>query len=194
LSNGYQQSSTSFSVASAGNISSMGVQRIASQMIPTPGFSVSSSHSHMNIDSNTNGGAFSSVESTMVPLSQLQQQKQHVGGQNSHVLQNLNSQMGFGTRSGLLQKPFTNSNGAISSGSGLIGNNIQLANEPGTSSDSYASAYANSPKHLHQHFDQNQKPVVQGNIFLTPFNFILSRNDSKTFTCNPAPVLSLITF
>ncbi|XP_052724001.1 histone acetyltransferase HAC1 isoform X2 [Vigna angularis] len=162
LSNGYQQSSTSFSVASGSNISSMGVQRMASQMIPTPGFSVSSSHSHMNIDSNTNGGAFSSVDSTMVPLSQLQQQKQIVGGQNSHALQNLNSQMGIGMRSGLLQKPFTNSNGAINSGSGLIGNNIQVANEPGTSSDSYPSTYANSPKHLHQHFDQSQKPVVQG--------------------------------
>ncbi|KAL2624520.1 hypothetical protein AAZV13_07G000200 [Glycine max] len=163
LSNGYQQSSTSFSAASGGNISSMGVQRIASQMIPTPGFTVSSNHSHMNIDSNnTNGGAFSSVESTMVPLSQLQQQKQHVGGQNSHVLQNLSGQMGSGMRSGLLQKPFANSNGAISSGSGLIGNNIQLTNEPGTSSDSYASTYANSPKHLQQPFDQKQKPVVQG--------------------------------
>ncbi|TKY47961.1 Histone acetyltransferase HAC12 [Spatholobus suberectus] len=161
LSNGYQQSSTSFSVASGGNISSMGVQRIASQMIPTPGFTVSSNHSHMNIDSNTSGGAFSSVESTMVPQSQLQQQKQHVGGQNSHVLQNLTSQMSSGMRSGLLQKPFTNSNGAINSGSGLLGNNIQLANEPGPS-DSYASTYANSPKHLQQHFDQNQKPVVQG--------------------------------
>ncbi|KAG4399418.1 hypothetical protein AAZX31_08G222900 [Glycine max] len=163
LSNGYQQSSTSFSVASGGSISSMGLQRIASQMIPTPGFTVSSNHSHMNIDSNnTNGGAFSSVESTMVPLSQLQQQKQHVGGQNSHILQNLSGQMGSGMRSGLLQKPFTNSNGAINCGSGMIGNNMQLANEPGTSSDSYASTYANSPKHLQQHFDQNQKPVVQG--------------------------------
>jgi len=102
--------------------------------------------------------------------------------------------MGIGMRSGLLKKPFSNSNGAINSGSGLIGNNIQLANEPGTSSDSYASTYANSPKHLHQHFDQNQKPAVQGNIFLTPFSFILSRNEPKTFTCNPTPVLSFITF
>lgn len=64
-------------------------------------------------------------------------------------------------RSGLLQKQFTNSNGAINSGLGLIGNNVQLANEPGTS-DGYASTYANSPKHIHHHFDQNQKPVVQG--------------------------------
>ncbi|KAL2321413.1 hypothetical protein Fmac_025792 [Flemingia macrophylla] len=161
LSNGYQQSSTSFSVASGGNLSSMGVQRMASQMIPTPGYTVSSNHSHMNIDSNTSGGAFSSVESTMVPQSQLQQQKQHVGGQNSHVLHNFSNQMGSGMRSGLLQKPFTNPNGALNSGSGLIGNNIQRANEPGTS-DNYASTYANSPKHLQQHFDQNQKPVVQG--------------------------------
>lgn len=140
----------------------MGVQRIASQMIPTPGFTVSSNHSHMNIDSNTNGGAFSGLESTMVPQSQLQQQKQHVGGQNSHVLHSLSSQMGSGMRSGLLQKPFTNSNGTINNGSGLIGNNIQLANEPCTS-DSYASTYTHSPKHLQQHFD-HQKPVVQGNI------------------------------
>jgi len=160
-------------------------------MIPTPGFSVSSSHSHMNIDSNTNGGAFSSVESTMVPLSQLQQQKQIVGGQNSHVLQNLNSQMGIGMRSGLLQKPFTNSNGAINSGSGLIGNNIQVANEPGTSSDSYASTYANSPKQLHQHFDQSQKPVVQGNIFLTSFDFLLSWNEPRTLTCDPGTCIKL---
>lgn len=141
-------------------MSSMGVQRIASQMIPTPGFTVSSNHSHVNIDSSTNGSAFSSVESTMVSQSQLQQQKQHVGGQ-SHVLQNLGSQMSSGMRSGLLQKPFAN--GAINSGLGLIGNNIQLANEPGTS-DGYASTYSNSPKHLQQHFDQNQKPVVQGNL------------------------------
>ncbi|KAL9331643.1 hypothetical protein ACSQ67_001253 [Phaseolus vulgaris] len=71
---------------------------------------------------------------------------------------NLNSQMGIGVRSGLLQKPITNSNGAINSGYGLIGNNIQLANEPDTSF-SYASTYANSRKHLHRHFDQNQKQV-----------------------------------
>ncbi|XP_061361348.1 histone acetyltransferase HAC1-like isoform X2 [Gastrolobium bilobum] len=160
LSNGYQQSSTSFSVGSGGNMSSMGVQRIASQMIPTPGFTVSSNHSHMNIDSTTTVNAFSSVESTMVSQSQLQQQKLHVGGQNSHVLQNLSSQMGSAMRSGLLQKSFANSNGAINSGLGLIGNNI-LVNETGTS-DSYASTYANSPKHIQQHFDQNQKPIVQG--------------------------------
>lgn len=150
-------------------MSSIGVQRIGSQMIPTPGFNVSSNHSHMNIDSSTNSSAFSGVDSTMVSQPQLQQQKQHVGGQNIHVLQNLSSQMSSGMRSGLLQKSFANSNGAMNSGLSLIGNNV--ANEPGTS-EGYTSTYANSPKHLQQHFDQNQQPVVHG-ILLTPFSFIL---------------------
>lgn len=146
-------------------MSSMGVPRISSQMIPTPGFTVNSNHSHLNIDSSTNGSVFSSAESTMVTQSQLQQQKQNVGDQ-SHLLQNLGSQMSSGMRSGLLQKPFTNSNGTINNGLGLIGNNIQHANEAGTS-DGYASTYVNSPKHTHQHFDQNQKTVVQGNLSIS---------------------------
>lgn len=99
----------------------------------------------MNVDSSSNGNIFSSAESTMVSQSQLLQQKQHVGDQ-SHVLSNLGSQMNNGMRSGLLQKQVTNSNGAINSGLGLIGNNVQLANEPDIS-DGYASTYANSPKH-----------------------------------------------
>ncbi|MCH82710.1 histone acetyltransferase HAC1-like, partial [Trifolium medium] len=82
-----------------GNMSSMGVPRISSQMIPTPGFTVNSNHSHMNIDSSTNGSVFSSADSTMVPQSQLEQQKQHIGDQ-SHVLPNLGSQMSSGMRSG----------------------------------------------------------------------------------------------
>ncbi|CAI8601495.1 unnamed protein product [Vicia faba] len=99
LSNGYQQSSTNFSVGSGGNMSSMGVPRISSQMIPTPGFTVNNNHSHMNVDSSSNGNIFSSAESTMVSQSQLLQQKQHVGDQ-SHVLSNLGSQMSSGMKSG----------------------------------------------------------------------------------------------
>lgn len=183
LSNGYQQSSTSFSAGSVGNMSSMSVPRTSSQMIPTPGYTANSNHSHMNVDSSTNGNVFSSAESTMVPLSQLQQQKQHVGDQ-SQVLPNIGSQMSSGMRSGLLHKQFTNSNGAVNSGLGLIGNNIQLPNEPVTS-DGYASTYANSPKHIHQHFDQNQKPVMQGDGYglnnVDPFasgNFYASATSS----------------
>ncbi|XP_019426549.1 PREDICTED: histone acetyltransferase HAC1-like isoform X2 [Lupinus angustifolius] len=159
LSNGYQQSSASFSIGSGTNMSSIGVQRTGSQMIPTPRFNVSSNHSNMTMDSSTNSSAFSGVDSMMVPQPQLQQQMQHISGQNSHVLQNLGRQMGNGVRSGLLQKSFANSNGAINGGLGLIGNNT--ANEPSTS-DGYASTYANSPKHLQQHFDQNQQTVVHG--------------------------------
>lgn len=144
-------------------MSSNGVPGISSQMIPTPGFTVSSNHSHMNIDidSYTNGNVFSSAESTMVSQSQLQQQK-HVGDQ-SPVLQNLDSQMSGGMRPGLLQKPFANSNSAINTGLGLIGNDNQVANESGTS-EGHVSSYANSPNHLQQYFDRNQKPVVQGNL------------------------------
>ena len=50
LSNGYQQSPANFSISSGGNMSSMGVQRMESQMIPTPGFS-NNNQSYMNVNS-----------------------------------------------------------------------------------------------------------------------------------------------
>ncbi|KAI5428545.1 hypothetical protein KIW84_033508 [Lathyrus oleraceus] len=125
------------------------------------------------IDGTSELSAEKPAESTTVSQSQLLQQKHHVGDQ-SHVLSNLGSQMSSGMRPGLLQKQVTNSNGDINSGLGLIGNNVQLANEPGIS-DGYASTYANSPKHIHQHFDQNQKPIVQGDRYgmnnVDPFFF-----------------------
>ncbi|KAK4269630.1 hypothetical protein QN277_022761 [Acacia crassicarpa] len=160
LANGYQQSSTGFSIGSGGNMSSMGVQRIASQMIPSPGFA-GSNHSYMNIESSNNSSVFSNVDSSMVSQSQ---QKQHVGGQKNNVIQNLDSQMGSGMRPGLQQKAFAYSNGVISSGLGLIGNNMQASNESGIT-DGYAATYGNSPKQLQQRFDQNQQPSVQGNFY-----------------------------
>ncbi|KAJ1377629.1 histone acetyltransferase HAC1-like isoform X2, partial [Sesbania bispinosa] len=161
LSNGYQQSSTNFSIGSGGNMSSVGVQRNSSQMIPTPGFSVSNNHSYMNVGPSTNSSVFSGVDSTLVSQSQSQQQHQklQVSGHTNHVLHNLGNQMGSGMRSGLLQKSFAHPNGSMNSGLGLIGNNIQHANEPG--SDDFPSTYTNSPKHLQQHFDQNQQPIAQ---------------------------------
>ncbi|XP_061368986.1 histone acetyltransferase HAC1-like isoform X2 [Gastrolobium bilobum] len=144
-----------------GNMSSVGVQRIAGQMIPTPGFSVSNNHSFINVDPSTHSSVFTGVDSTMASQLQSQsQQKLHVSGHNNSVLHNVGSQMGSGTRSSLLQKSFVCPNGSIDNGLGLIGNNMQLANE--LSTDDYASTYTNSPKHLLQHFDQNQQPVVQG--------------------------------
>ncbi|CBI18356.3 unnamed protein product, partial [Vitis vinifera] len=161
LCNGYQQSTSSFSIGSGGNsmMSSMSGQRITSQMIPTPGFNSNNNQSYMNSESSNNGGGFSSVESTMV--SQPQQQKQHVGGQNIRILHNLGSQRGSGIRSGLQQKTYGFSNGALNGG--FIGNNMQLVNGPSTS-DGYLSGtlYGDSSKPLQQQFDQHQRPLIQG--------------------------------
>lgn len=170
LSNGYQQSPANFSLSSGGNLSSMGAQTITSQMIPTPGFNSnnnngnnSNSQSYMSMESSNNGGGFSNVESAMV--SQPLQQKQHHGGQNSRILHSLGSQMGSGIRSGLQQKAYGFTNGALNGGGlGLMGNNLQLVNERGTA-EGYlpATSYTNSPKPFQPHFDQHQQSIMQGN-------------------------------
>ncbi|XP_012087278.1 histone acetyltransferase HAC1 isoform X2 [Jatropha curcas] len=166
LSNGYQQAPAHFSISSGGNMSSMGGQRMTSQMIPTPGFNNSSNNSsnnqsYVSMESSSNVGGYSTVESTMA--SQAQQQKQFVGGQNSRILQNLGSQMGSNIRSGLQQKSYGFTNGALNGGMGMIGNNLQLVNEP-CASDGYMSTtpYASSPKPLQQHFDQQQRQIMHG--------------------------------
>nr|DAD46362.1 TPA_asm: hypothetical protein HUJ06_004592 [Nelumbo nucifera] len=144
LPNGYQQSSANVPIGSGGNnmISSMGVQRIASQMIPTPG--LVSNQSNMNSESCNNVGGFSSVEATIVSQ-QHQQPKQYIGGQNRSVLHNFGGQMSTNMRSSLQPKPssYPFSNGALNGGMGLVGNNIQLINGP-AASEGYltASSYA----------------------------------------------------
>ncbi|XP_043708765.1 histone acetyltransferase HAC1-like isoform X2 [Telopea speciosissima] len=162
LSNGYQQSPANISICSGGNnmMSSMGVQRIASQMIPTPG--LINTQSSMNSESSNNGIGFSSIESTM--MSQPLQQKQYIGGQNSRILHSLGSQIGINMRSGLPQKPssYGFSNGAPNGGLGLMGNNMQLLNGPAASEGfPVASPYGSSPKPLNQHFDpQRQQQLM----------------------------------
>ncbi|KAM2268264.1 hypothetical protein ACFX1S_046407 [Malus domestica] len=163
MSNGYQQSPASFSIGTGGNMSSMGVQRMASQMIPTPGFSSSNNQSYMNSDSSNNGGGFSSVDSSMV--TQPQQQKQHIGGQNSRILHSLGSQMNSGIRSGMQQKSYGLPNGALNGGLGF-GNSLPVVNDSGTSEGYLTSTpHANSSKPLQQHFDQHQRPVMQGDSY-----------------------------
>ncbi|KAJ6722201.1 HISTONE ACETYLTRANSFERASE HAC12 [Salix koriyanagi] len=164
LSNGYQQSPANFSISSGGNMSSMGVQRTESQMIPTPGFinNNNNNQSYMNVESSANSGGFSTADSAMV--SQTQQPKQYIGGQNSRILQNLGSQMGSSNiRSGMQQKSYGFANGPLNGGIGMPGNNLQLVNEPGTS-DGYMTStlYANSPKPLQQQLDQHQRQLMQG--------------------------------
>ncbi|GMN48158.1 hypothetical protein TIFTF001_017334 [Ficus carica] len=161
VSNGYQQSSANFSVGPGGNMSSMNVQRVTSQMIPTPGFSNNTNQSYMNPESSSNGGGFSTAESTMV--SQPQQQKQQIGSQNSRILQNIGVQLGSGIRSNLQQKPYGFSNGALNGGLGLMANNIPLVNEHGASEGYMTStSFVNSPKPLQHQFDQHPRPVIQG--------------------------------
>ncbi|XP_058180697.1 histone acetyltransferase HAC1-like isoform X1 [Rhododendron vialii] len=158
MSKGYQHSRASFSMNSGGNsgVSSTGVQRMTSQMIPTPGFNANNNPPYMNMESSNNTGAFSTVESTMAshPL----EQKQHAGGQNNRILHNLGSHMSGGLRSGLQQKSNEFPNGSL----GMMRSSSQLLNCPGTS-EGYLTAtpYGSSPKPLH-HYDQHQRPLMQG--------------------------------
>ncbi|PIN09129.1 Histone acetyltransferase [Handroanthus impetiginosus] len=168
LASGYQQSSSTFSVNSGGNnmVTSMGIQRMTSQMIPTPGFNNSNNNdvnnnannqSFMNMETSNNAGAFPAVESSIV--SQPMQQRQHVGGQNSRILHNIGGHMGGGIRSTLQQKSYGLSNGPLNGGLGMMGTNRSMINGPGTN-ESYLSGtmFGNSSKPLHQHFDQHQRP------------------------------------
>ncbi|KAK6142414.1 hypothetical protein DH2020_022762 [Rehmannia glutinosa] len=174
--NGYQLSSA-FSVNSGGNntVTSLGVQRMTSQMIPTPGFNNSNNNevnnnannqSFMNMESSNNNGAYPVAEPSIV--SQPMQQKQRVGGQNSRILHNIGGHMGGGVRSTMQQKSYGLSNGPLNGGLGMMGNNMSMMNGPGTT-EGYLSGtiYGNSTKPLHQHFDQHQRPVMQGTVVLS---------------------------
>ncbi|KAL7605928.1 hypothetical protein Lser_V15G19140 [Lactuca serriola] len=154
LMNGYQQSTSKFS---SGNslISSMGAQRMGSQMMPTPGFNNSnaaSNQSYMNTDMSNNVVGLSTIDSTMV--SQPMNQKHQVGGQNSRILHSLGSHMGGGIRSSLQQKAYGFSNGSINNGLGMMANNSPMMNGSGTS-ESYVtpSHYGNMNVHQ-QHMSQ----------------------------------------
>ncbi|KAL7102459.1 hypothetical protein ACP275_08G122300 [Erythranthe tilingii] len=164
----YQQPSSSFPVNSGGDnmVTSMGVQRITSQMIPTPGFNSSNNHdvhsnannkSFVDVELSNNAGAFPAVESSIV--SQPMQQKQRVGGQNSRIMHNT----GGGIRSTLQQKSNGLSNGPINGGLARTGNNMSIMNASGTTEGYFSgTVYGNSTRPLHQHFDQHQRPVMQG--------------------------------
>lgn len=156
LSNGYQQSPSSFSM-NAGNNNVMAGQRISSQMIPTPGFSSNNNPTLMNVDGSSSGGVLSGIDSTSV--SQQVHQK-HIG-QNSRMLQNLGSAMSTGMKT-LMQQKFQN--GSFNSG---FGNNLQTVNGSG-SSDGYltASSFAAASRPLQQSLDPHQRSSVQGTVLL----------------------------
>ncbi|MBA0867782.1 hypothetical protein Goshw_003907 [Gossypium schwendimanii] len=161
--NGYQRSAANYRIASGG-MSSIGVQRMTSQMIPTPGFSSYSNNSSVNNQSSNNVAGLSTVESKVV--SQAQQLKQQVGGQNSHILHTVGSQMDTGIRSGLQQKTFGFPNGSLNGASGMMGNNLQIFNEPGTSGGYQSTTpFSNLPKPLQGHSDQHQQPLMQADTY-----------------------------
>ncbi|KAL0307146.1 UNVERIFIED_CONTAM: hypothetical protein Sradi_6131900 [Sesamum radiatum] len=171
LAGGYQQSSPAFSVNTGGTntMTSTGVHRITSQMIPTPGVNNSnnndinsnaSNDTLMNMESSNSVGVSPAVESTNA--SQPMLQKQHAGGQNSRILHNIGGHMGGGIRSTLQQKSFGLSSGPLTGGLGMTGKNISAMNPGTTEGHLTGNIYGNSTKSLHQHFDQHQQPVMQG--------------------------------
>ncbi|XP_042009442.1 histone acetyltransferase HAC1-like [Salvia splendens] len=175
LAGGYQQSPNTFLVNPGGNnmMTSMGSQRMASQMIPTPGISNSNTSDMITNTSNNNSmkiepsdvGACPDVDSTTA--SQPMLQKQHVGGQNSRVLHNIGGQIDSGGSSTLQQKSFGINHGSLSGGFGIMGKNMSVMNSSGTT-EGYLSGtiYGNSTKPLSQHLDQhNQRPVTQGDAY-----------------------------
>ncbi|KAG8387066.1 hypothetical protein BUALT_Bualt03G0214700 [Buddleja alternifolia] len=164
LSTGYQQSSPSFSVNPGGNntATSMGVHRMTSQMIPTPGIN-NSNNNDINRNANNrmlmNGEA--SSESTLVSQPML---KPHVGGQNSRILRNI----GGGMRPTLQQTSYGSSSGPLSGGLGMMRNNMPMNNGPGTTEGHVTgTVHGNSTKPSNQHFDQHQQPVIQGDGYGT---------------------------
>ncbi|KAL8474236.1 hypothetical protein ACS0TY_030894 [Phlomoides rotata] len=173
LAGGYQQSSNAFMVNTGGmNMgTSMGAQRMTSQMIPTPGISNSNnnndinnanSNNLMNVELSNGVGACPDVKPTTA--SQPLLQKQHLGGQSAHILHNIGGHMGGGIRSALQQKSFGISSGPLNGGLGMMGKNMPVVNGPGTTEGhSTGTIYGNPTKSLSQHFDQHhQRPVTQG--------------------------------
>ncbi|CAH8381259.1 unnamed protein product [Eruca vesicaria subsp. sativa] len=107
ISTGYQHSSRNFSLGSGGNVASLGSQRSTAQMIPTPGFVYNGT--------NNNSDGFS-AETTMVPWSQQQQQREDTGGQNSQMFSN---QMNAGRRLDMQPKPAGVSINSVDDGIGV---------------------------------------------------------------------------
>ncbi|KAJ6826377.1 histone acetyltransferase HAC1-like isoform X2 [Iris pallida] len=160
ISNGYQNQKSLVNVAhSAGGnnmMPSIGISRHSSHMIPTPGLNNSQP---MTINSEySNGGGFSSMDSSLVP--QQSQQKVYVGNQNTRMLHGLGGQM-LGVRSNMQHRP--SGYGLPSGGSGLVGSNMHEVNGLETP-DSYAGAasYGGSSRPIQQHYDRQHHRAIPG--------------------------------
>lgn len=158
-------------------VSSVGVQKFTSQMIPTPGFNNHNPNNDgfsnkainpcpMNLESSENVSMFPTVE-TFSTASQPTQQKPQFGGQNCRISHEIGDQMGSGIRSTFEQRSNGLSNGPVSGGMGIMANNISQINSVGTS-DCYLTD--NSAQPLHEHFDQHHHPIMQGAVALSSLN------------------------
>ncbi|CAH1454279.1 unnamed protein product [Lactuca virosa] len=160
-----------------------------SQMMPTPGFN--------NTNNTTNNvSMLSNVDSTMV--SQPQQQKQQVGGQNSRILHSLGSHMGGGIRSTLNQKTYGFQNGSLNSNNlGMMGKSQQMVNSLGTS-EGFLTDYGNAPKPVPvpQYFDQHQGQMVNdgsGNFYVpaTSASSMMNMNTNTNTNTNTVNLSAL---
>ncbi|GFP90889.1 histone acetyltransferase hac1 [Phtheirospermum japonicum] len=169
LAGGYQQSSSAFLGNNGGNrmMSSMGSQRMTTQMIPTPGINNSNSN---DVNTNANNQTFIKVEPAVesTSASQPMMQKQNVGGQNSRILHNIGGHMSGGIRSTMQQKSLGLSNRSVNGGLGMMAKNTTVMHGPGTTEGHLTgTASGNSTKPSQQQFDQYQRPVKQGDGYGT---------------------------
>ncbi|KZV31375.1 hypothetical protein F511_05479 [Dorcoceras hygrometricum] len=167
----YQQSS-SFSINSGGAnmVSSVGVRKIRSQMIPTPGFlnptndgldDEAINHCPLNLESSSNVSMFPTVKSSIA--SQPMRQKPQVGCQNNRISRTIGDQMGSGIKSTFKQISNGISNGGLSEGMGTMENNISMITGAGTSEHYLTgTAYDNYSQPSHEHFDQQHYTIMQG--------------------------------
>ncbi|KAG9141278.1 hypothetical protein Leryth_001754 [Lithospermum erythrorhizon] len=161
FSNGHQNLSSSFGSGAVGNNMGAGVERMSTQMIPTPGFSNTNNTNMENSNINNqsyqsnNAGVFSSAESSMLSLPL--QQKPLASTHNGHILHNLATHMGGGIRSSLAQTSYGMLNGNFNGGVGMLGNDLHIVNGRGAS-EGYmqATIYGSSHKQL----DQHQQPLL----------------------------------
>lgn len=142
----------------------LGVQRMNSQMIPTPGFnSNTSNQGFFNAEASNNIGRLSTAESATTMLHG-QHQKLHAGAQNSsHMFHGQSTDV---IHSGMHQRSYAFPNGAPDTVFSMVGDSTQLANGGGTSDN--ATMHGNPPRISQHHFDQYQQPALQG----TPENLV----------------------
>eukprot|EP01018_Ginkgo_biloba_P007798 Gb_24654 [translate_table: standard] len=143
----------------------VGMSRVGSQMIPTPGLNTPQS---MPMNSASCGGLGHSNVDSMTAAQQLQQQQQQQqqhfnGGQNNRLYRNMNGQIGGTMAINMPQKNASYGllNGGMNSGMQLMGSNQHLMNGAAALSNPggylNASRYGNLQMPSQQHVNQQRQ-------------------------------------